>query len=240
MTCILISDVAYGEANGKPLLLDILRPDPVPEASMPVIMEIHAGAWAYGEKYPERNRPFAEQGYFTVSVNYRLSGEAIFPAPLDDLKLALTWLRNHTDEYHLDAERIGVWGVSSGGHLAALLGTTSDVQAVATLSGPSDLLAMATNPFLPALLGGPVLERQELARKASPVTYVHASAPPFLIMHGTTDQTVPFAQAVLLRDALQKVGAEVTFIPFEGAGHFPAIPTPEFYPPMIDFFSKHL
>ncbi len=243
-TPVLISDIPYGTANGKPMLLDILRPEPLPARPMPVLIELHAGAWLYGEKYPERNRPFAEQGFFTVSVDYRPASEAIFPAQIEDIKMAVRWLRAHTEEYNLDTKHIGVWGVSSGGHLASLLGTSGadeeKVQAVATLAGPADLLHMADNPFLPKLLDGPVLERAELARAASPTTYVTPASPPFLIIHGTNDKNVAFEQGVLLRDSLSAAGVEVTFIPIEGAGHLPMDPPQELYKEMLSFFSKHL
>lgn len=120
----LIPDVCYSTVEGKRLLLDILRPAEQLDQPIPVIVEIHAGGWAYGEKYAERNRPFANLGYFTVSLNYRLADEAIFPAQIDDVKQAIRWLKTQADTYHIDPQHIGIWGVSSGGHLAALLGTS--------------------------------------------------------------------------------------------------------------------
>ncbi len=123
----LMPDVPYGMAGGAPLLLDILRPESPPPAPMPAVVEIHGGGWAEGEKDALRNRFFAERGYFTVSINYRLSSEAIFPAQAHDAKAAVRWLRAHASEYGVDPDRVGVWGHSAGGHLAALLGTSADV-----------------------------------------------------------------------------------------------------------------
>jgi len=241
---VLISNICYQKIDGKSLLLDILRPEVLPERPMPIIMEIHAGGWMYGEKLVERNRPFAEEGFFTLSINYRLSNEAIFPAQIEDVKAAVHWLRSHHEEYHLNPDRIGVWGISSGGHLAALLGTTGKgsekIQAIATLSGPSDFLRMADNAFLPPLLGGPVSKRRTLAIEASPVAHVTKETPPFLIVHGTDDQNVPFEQGIVLRDALMAVGCDVTFIPIAGMGHISMDPSPEIYQAMISFFVKYL
>jgi acetyl esterase/lipase len=231
----LIPDVCYGTAGDLPLLLDIVRPDPEPENLMPVIVEIHPGGWMYGEKYGPRNQFLAERGFFTASINHRLSGQAPFPAQIEDVRMAVRWLRAHAQEYHLDSERIGVWGESSGGHLAALVGTAADrevpeaepdltpvsaqVQAVATVSGPTDLQLLG-NRYVEALLGGAPQTRAELARRANPLSYLDQDhlIPPFLLIHGEQDTQVPFVQAVLLHEALLKVSAEVTLHAVQ-AGH---------------------
>jgi acetyl esterase/lipase len=231
----LIPDVCYATAGDLPLLLDIVRPDPEPDHLMPVLVEIHPGGWMYGEKYGPRNQFLAERGFFTVSINHRLSGQALFPAQIEDVRVAVRWLRAHAQEYHLDPKRIGIWGESSGGHLAALLGTAADrerpeaepdptlasaqVQAVATVSGPTDLLLLG-NRYVEALLGGPPQTRAELARRANPLSYIDRDypLPPFLLIHGTQDTQVPFTQAVLLHEALRKVSAEVTVHAVQ-AGH---------------------
>jgi acetyl esterase/lipase len=231
----LVPDVCYGTAGDLSLLLDIVRPDPEPDHLMPVIVEIHPGGWMYGEKYGPRNQFLAERGFFTVSINHRLSGQAPFPAQIEDVRMAVRWLRAHAQEYHLDPERIGVWGESSGGHLATLVGAAADrempeaepdptptsaqVQAVATVSGPTELLLLG-NRYVEALLAGPPQTRADLARRANPLSYLHRDhpIPPFLLIHGTQDTQVPFTQAVLLHEALLKVAAEVTLHAVQ-AGH---------------------
>jgi len=94
---------------------------------MPAVIEIHGGAFTEGEPDVVRNRLLAENGFFTASIQYRLSQEATFPAQIHDSKAAVRWVRAHADEYHIDTSRVGVWGTSAGGHLAALVGTSGDV-----------------------------------------------------------------------------------------------------------------
>ena len=156
--------------------------------------------------------PLAAKGYAVASINYRLSQHAVFPAQIEDCKAAIRWLRANAAKYHLDPDHIGVWGASAGGHLVALLGTTgsvkelegkggnldqsSRVQCVVDWFGPTDLATMGGSHDKPGspesrLIGGPVQENKEKARKASPLTYVSKDSAPFLIMHGDQDNTVP-------------------------------------------------
>jgi len=239
-----ISDVVYARHGGHPLLLDILRPEPVPPEPMPIIIWIHGGGWSYGDKRDTPHRFLAEHGFFCVSLNHRPSSERIFPAQIHDVKAAVRWLRAHAEEYRVDAAHIGVWGHSSGGHLAALLGTSagvpelesatehehrdgssSGVQAVVAVSAPSDFLQLGSpfeQPDLPIarFVGGPLREREATVRTANPITHIRDSVPPFLIVHGERDEAVPIRQAELLHEALKRTGAEVTFVRVEDAGHY--------------------
>jgi acetyl esterase/lipase len=255
---ILVADVPYLTVNGRDMHLDILRPDPVPATPMPAIVELHPGAWMFGGKLPERNRVFAENGFFTVSVDYRHSGEAAFPAQIEDVRAAVRWLRANAAVQHVDPLRIGVWGESSGGHLASLLGTAGDrenpdegpaddvpsavVQAVATVSGPSDLVAL-NNQFVPPLLGGPIAERRELADRANPISYITPGRPlpPFLIMHGRGDEQVPPEQATLLHRALESAGADVDTVLYD-TGHtlLAGVHGDHARATMLGFFRRHL
>jgi acetyl esterase/lipase len=244
---VLERDVPYGQAGGHPLLLDILRPKQTSPQPRPAIVFVHGGAWSGGKKTDALGRllPFAASGdYCCVSVEYRLSGEATWPAQIHDCKAAIRWLKANAAKYHIDPEKIGVWGGSAGGHLVSMLGLTGNVKelegqsgspgpssrvaCVVDFCGPSDFMAIAKlkadagrHAFGPVekLLGGPIAEKQDLARAASPVTYVSKDAPPFLIVHGTADPVVPLSQAERLYQALKHANQQVTFIKVEGGGH---------------------
>jgi len=154
----LIRDVEYGKGGGRPLKLDIVRPKHLPDKPMPAVVFIHGGGWQQGRKEGSIFRliPLAQNGYFGASIEYRLSGESIFPAQIEDCKCAIRFLRAKSKDYNIDPEHIGVWGSSAGGHLAALLGTSggikflegkggwqeysSRVQAVCDFFGPTDFL----------------------------------------------------------------------------------------------------
>ncbi len=159
--------------------------------------------------------PF-DHGYAVASIQYRLSHQAVFPAQIVDCKAATRFLRAHADQYNIDPERIGCFGQSSGGYLAALVGTSgniskwergnhlepsSSVQAICDWFGPTDFLRMnemcseidhdAAEFPESCLVGGPIQEHKGRAKEANPATYIHADTSPFLIMHGDKDAKVP-------------------------------------------------
>ena len=121
------SDLEYARVGEKSLLLDLYLP-PEGESPWPVIVWIHGGAWRTGNRADPPALFLVERGYAVASISYRLSREAIFPAQIHDCKAAIRWLRARAGEYDLDPARIGVWGASAGGHLAALLGTSGGVE----------------------------------------------------------------------------------------------------------------
>jgi acetyl esterase/lipase len=185
----------------------------------------------------------AAQGFAVAAVDYRLSGEARFPAPLDDVRAAIGWVREHAAGYGIDAGRVFAWGDSAGGHLAllaALTGAKGDrsgmpgsVQGVVAwfpvtdLAGLPDDVAEAGGRPDPGpesreslLLGAPAASVPDLAREASPVTHASAAAPPVLLMHGAADDMVPPAQSIRLAEALTGVGATVELELVPGATHF--------------------
>ncbi|MEJ2704593.1 MAG: alpha/beta hydrolase fold domain-containing protein [Sedimentisphaerales bacterium] len=214
-------DIVYAQAGDRKLLLDLYLP-PKSSEPLPVIVWIHGGGWRGGSKGSGgRARPMVQRGYAVVDVGYRLSGEAIFPAQIEDCRAAVRWVRANAGKYGLDANRIGAWGSSAGGHLVALLGTAGDVkefdteanhqyssrvQAVCDWFGPTDFLQMdahmlkgsslvhnAANSPESLLVGGPIQKEpyKSLVKKADPITYVTKDDPPFLIMHGDKDMLVP-------------------------------------------------
>ena len=224
-------------------------------------------AWLAGDKSSAQPEPWLRRGYAMAAVQYRFSQEAIFPAQIHDCKAAIRWLRANARQYDLDANRIGVWGASAGGHLVALLGTSagvadlegahgpldqrSDVQAVCDWFGPSDLIAMCRFPSHmdhaapdspeSQLVGGPVLECPGAVARANPITYISGDEPPFLIMHGAQDMTVPPNQSELLHAALIAAGVESELVIVPGAGHGrPGFQTAEILAKVTSFFDAHI
>lgn len=257
-----LRDLEYVKGGHERQRLDLYLPENGGKP-LPVVVWVHGGAWLAGSK--AGGGPallFVGKGYAVASINYRLSQHARFPAQIEDCKAAIRWLRASARTYHLDPDHIGVWGASAGGHLVALLGTSGDVkelegkdgppdqssrvQAVVDWFGPTDVTRMGGShdgPNSPEarLLGGPVQENKDKAERANPIAYVSKDDPPFLILHGDQDATVPFNQSELLADALRKAGLDVTFQPVKGAGHGgPQFSSEENRKLVEEFFDKHL
>jgi acetyl esterase/lipase len=203
-----------------------------------------------------------ESGFAVASINYRLSQHDVFPAQIQDCKAAVRWLRANAEKYNLDADHIGAWGSSAGGHLAALLGTSgrekelegkggnekqsSRVQCVVDFYGPTDLEnagGVHDRPDSPIykLLGGPASSKNDKAKLANPINFVDKDDPPFLIVHGDRDTTVPFSQSELLQAALKKAKVDVELVTVPRVGHG----GPDFFnktrqTKVKEFFEKHL
>ena len=232
-----LRDVVYSVIPGfRPLALDLHLPTQRPDAGAPVILFVHGGGWRLGSRaaftptisVDDSFGRITDAGFAVASVDYRLSGEARFPAQVDDVRAALGWLREHGSEYGLDAARIVLWGESAGATLAALVGLEPDsgVLGVIDWYGPSDLLATAELAPGDAAtsregewLGASALDQPERARAASPVFAVHPAAPPFYIAHGTADAFVPISQSAELAAKLREVGVDVRFTAVDGANH---------------------
>lgn len=230
-------DLAYVPGGYEHQKLDLYIPTDS-KGPFPLIIWIHGGAWKYGSKDGCIPLPWVAKGYAVASINYRLSQEAKFPAQIKDCKAAVRWLRAHAGHYQIDRDRFIAWGDSAGGHLAALLGTAGDaaewepgppaessrVQAVIDWYGRADLTRVCVDPDMAdhpvaQLLGGSGERVLEIARKASPITYVSNDDPPFLIMHGDVDKTVPVQQSVAFAEALKKKDVPVTLVILHGVDH---------------------
>ncbi|CAM3608045.1 Lipase/esterase, putative [Deinococcus saxicola] len=224
----LLEDVPFS-AHG--LKLDILRSRAKNPEPVPAVLHLHGGAWVMYGKWPPANVFLARAGFVTISADYRLAPGDTFPAQLHDVRAAVRWLRAHAPELNIDPQRIGVWGVSAGAHLAGLLGTATGaerkdgeaepsarVQAVGNVSGVMDFLdpAFDFGPQPLPLFGAPLAECRELAARASPVTHAGADAPPFLHLHGTADDEVPVSQARRMHAALLQAGTSSELIELDG------------------------
>ena len=247
-------DVEYGRAGERSLKLDLYQPAKPAAEKLPVIVWIHGGGWRGGNKSSGSNLVrFVETGnYVGVSVGYRLSGEAVWPAQIHDCKAAIRWVRANAEEYGIDPDRIGLWGSSAGGHLVSLLGTSSDIKAldgdngspgvssrvacVVDYCGPSQMTVFK-HPAVMQLFGSPEAHKAH-SEAASPAAHVTKDDPPILIVHGTKDGTVPISQAELFHEKLNKAGVDVTFIKIEGGGH--GIGGNEITDRVTAFFEKHL
>jgi acetyl esterase/lipase len=259
-----LRDIPYVTKGHERQRLDLYVP-PQTEGLKPVIVWIHGGAWEAGSKANCPAKGMPAKGYVVASVGYRLSQHAVFPAQIEDCKAAIRWLRAHAAEYQIDPDRIGLLGESAGGHLVALLGTTgsirdfdvgenlkqsSRVQCVIDWYGPTDFLHYGdpsearldtTRSPVTRLLGGTVVEKPELAKRASPIYYVKEDAAPFLIMQGDKDPLVPLQQSESLHAALQKAKVESVLKVYPGAGHGGAqFGSPDSLKLMVDFMDQHL
>ena len=248
-----VRDIEFTSTPDGPLLLDIYKPaDASPSAPLPVVLYLFGGGWQAGNRHQLqglRGQDYAQHGYAVVSIEYRHSHVAIFPAQIHDCKAAVRWIRQNAAEYGLDGSRIAAFGGSAGGHLSALLGTSGAVadiegdlppqgddyagpiQAVVDLFGPTDLsrIAEQTHRFgtrheakgsvVSKFLGGRPSLNLEQAKAANPITYIRPSMPPFLIIHGSADWISPVQQSEMLHQALLDQGNESELHVIEGAGH---------------------
>lgn len=226
-------NVQYGEAGGQKLLLDVYEPAASNGQPRPAVVLIHGGGWTSFDKSTMQGmgEVLARAGYVAFSVDYRLfhdSGNR-WPAQLDDVQRAVRWIRANAARYEVNADRIGAYGHSAGGQLAALLGMedtrdnsdpalarySSRVQAVVDVSGPSDFTSDHDpdgDTFLAAFLGADYSKDPKAWRDASPVFHVAKGDAPFLIFHGTRDENVPIAQSEELADRLKQAGVGETLI----------------------------
>jgi acetyl esterase/lipase len=245
-------DLPYAATDNPRQRLDLFLPKERDAAKkLPVLVFIHGGAWQAGSKEQGRGQlmRFVREGKCAgVSVGYRLSQEAQWPAQIHDCKAAIRWLKAHAAEHGLDAERIVVWGSSAGGHLVAVLGTSAGVpemdgklgphtdkdtrvNGVIDFFGPTDVSKMNAqrlpgtmdhdSPNAPEakLLGAPVQTVPDKVKSANPLTYVDRTDPPFLMVHGEKDPLVPLGQSEILEAELKKAGVASELYTVKGGQH---------------------
>lgn len=271
-----IKDVEYVQRDGKPLHLQLLLPGgllPGMESTLryPLVVYVQGSAW--GEQYVYGSLPqlvpLARAGFVVASVKHRPSSQARFPGFLQDVKSAIRFLRANAEKYFIDPSQVGIWGDSSGGHAAQMVGVTGDmkefktqdnrelsdgVQAVVDFYGPSDVTHINDTPRDPIftadkskipediLFGGCVVDHPEIAQPGNPINYIEKDKPlpPFLIAHGDEDPMVPFNQSVLTAQKLLETGHTLEFYKVVGAGHGTFMWTQELVDLVIRFFKAWL
>ncbi len=243
---VVATDVAFAQVEAfghtrRDLKLDIIYPVEV-DYKLPCIVWVCGGAWLNMDKslHLAYLTGLARKGFIIASVEYRTSNEATYPAPLQDVKAAIRYLRAHAGFYNILASRIGIMGDSAGGYLAAMaalhtdrmldvggyLYCSSEVQAACPWYPPTDVTcfhyptseAAAASPES-LLFGKNVAANIEEAKAICPVSYVTPKAPPFLIIHGTDDKTVPFSQGESLYNRLEEAGCDATLLAVNSADH---------------------
>ncbi len=233
-----ILDVEYGTGGERKLQLDLYLPKGRTKAA-PAIIFIHGGAWKSGKRSDMKFYcvKFAEKGYVTATVTYRLMNEAPFPAAVQDVKCAVRWLRANAAKYQIDPEHIAVSGNSAGGHLSMMIGYSDDpslegtggnnnissrVSVVVNFYGPTDLTTdfAKKQELVREFIGGKTFDEAPDAYKlASPLFHLTRDDPPTLIFHGTIDSTVPVAQADKLADKLKELRIDYVYERYDGWPH---------------------
>ena len=268
-------DLNYAGDSMKYHLLDIYLPE-VEKPSYPVVVVIYGSAW-FGNSFKGADlktlgKALLEAGFAVVMPNHRSSRDAKFPAQINDIKAVIRFIRANAAKYKIDTSFVGITGSSSGGHLAALAGTSrnikqftigtstddiegnigqytsfsSSVDAVADWFGPTNFSAMdscgstmkhdAPNSPESSLIGGPIQNNKDKCALASPITFVNANNPPFLILHGDKDPLVPHCQSELLYKALQKANVPSQLVLVPNGQHGLGLFEGKYFKMMVDFF----
>ena len=263
---ILHSNINYNNDTLQKHLLDIYLPANA-KGKLPLVIFIHGGGWLSNDKYADMGymkKTVAEivgSGFALASIDYRFSTQAVFPAQIQDCNRAVSFLYDNADKYGFDVKRFAVMGFSAGGHLASLIGLSKNnnvenffmpgtnksfgLKAVVDFYGPAELILFpgADNEKSPEglLIGAAPLARPDLAKAASPVTYVDKNDPPFLIIHGEKDDLVSTKQSRLLSAWLSVAGVPNELVIVKDAPHFGVMfDTDEIRSKVLNFIKKHL
>lgn len=238
-------DVTYANRDGKPLLLDLHVPDG--QGPFPAAILIHGGGFDGGSKSTNVRplfEPLANAGFAWFSLDYRLAPSVQFPQALRDIDDGIAWVKTNAPKYHINSSKIVIIGESAGGWFVNYIGTHQaaevPVAAVVDFYGPSDYGQLAqlrkahperfdmTSINRHAANGGGIhffgvqqLDEAGLARlhKIAPITAVHKGMPPFLCIHGTKDDQVPYEQSTMFCDAMRHIGSSCELITIQGGAH---------------------
>ena len=242
---ILHGNIPYNNDTNPKHLLDIYLPANAKE-KIPLVIFIHGGGWLSNDKYADMGymkKTVAEivsSGYALASIDYRFSTQAVFPAQMQDCNRAVSFLYDNADQYGIDKNSFAVMGFSAGGHLASMVGLSKNneipafympgtsksfsFKAVVDFYGPAELILFpgSNDEKSPEglLIGAAPLSRPDLAKAASPITYVDKNDPPFLIIHGEKDEMVSPKHSQLLSAWLSVVGVPNELVIVKDAPHF--------------------
>jgi acetyl esterase/lipase len=263
---ILHGNVQYNNDTLPKHLLDIYLP-PNAKGKLPLVIFIHGGGWLSNDKYADMGymkKTVAEivsSGFALASIDYRFSTQAVFPAQMLDCNRAVSYLYDNADKYGIDKNNFAVMGFSAGGHLASMVGLSQNnsintffmpgttksfsFKAVVDFYGPAELILFTGNNDEKSpeslLIGAAPLKRPDLAKAASPVTYVDKNDPPFLIIHGEKDALVDPKQSQLLKAWLDLSGVQNELVIVKDAPHFGAMfDTDDVRNKVMIFLKKHL
>jgi len=225
------SDIEYGKAGDESLLLDACVPDGA--GPFPIAIIVHGGGWSGGDKARDMSllfKPLTDANFTWFSINYRLAPKYRFPACIEDVEQAIRWVKKHAPEYKGDPQRIALIGESAGGHLVCLAAARAKndtrIAAVVGFAAPTDLEADAqrrgnVSPAFRNMFNSENLddETREKLRDASPIKYLKADLPPFLLIHGTDDKSVLYSQSVIFQKRLKELGVPCEIITIEKGVH---------------------
>lgn len=262
------ANITYVTANNWDAKLDVYQPRGL-KAPNPTLVYFHGGGWTGGSKEGSSLTilPYLEMGWDVVNVEYRVASVSLAPAAVEDARCALRWMYRNAKQYNFDLTRIVVSGSSAGGHLALTTGmltsaagmerqcpgdrgpgpvSTEEMKVAAIINwyGITDVVELLDGPnmrsFAVAWLGS-LPNREELARRLSPLTYVRQGLPPVLTVHGDADPTVPYTQGVRLRQALEKAGVATELVTVPGGRHggFTFEENVKIYAAIRSFLAKH-
>ena len=249
----------------------LLPQNELTDKPIPIIIYVPGSAWFkqnLGGSIPQIMKFVEQSGYAAAIVGYRPSTVAKSPAQLMDIKSSIRYLRANADAYNIDPSRVAIWGTSSGGHIASLVGLTegierfetkdnreesSSVKAVINFFGPTDFLRMDDFPSAIAhneasspessVIGGPIQDPKNKSKvdEYNPLSYIleDKEYPPFLIMHGDSDHLVPFNQSLILYEALRDANHSAEFYKLLGAGHGNRFFTQQTMQIVLDFLNLH-
>lgn len=227
--------VVFGTGGGRELKCDVFTP-PGNLTSAPAVLLVHGGGWSSGDRSQLKGYGIllGRQGYVCVASEYRLSGEAQWPAQIHDVKAALRWMRANSERLGIDPERIAISGNSAGGHLVLIAGGTANlaefegeggnagvdtkVAAVISFYPPTDFGAPEKlSQAVAALMGSN--KSAEAVRGASPVNWAKSEFPPTVLLHGNKDEVVSVNDSLKMYRALVEAGVSTELHVFADQPH---------------------